>query len=541
MAVRTFKMVALCASILLATQGCGSSESDEDTVATVNSPPVLSVALSDNSVDEGAVIVIPFNVIDAEDSFSEISMSLDVSNTKGDVTIDKSAKVIRYQAPWLTDPSIKVISDGFSVIAKDSKGSRVEVPVPIVVNDINDPVKVVAIPPSQAFGFAETQTDSYYEMYIYEGEKNVTFKYNITENDADSISTPDISVKSPLYLNNITPEAAEGGSGFSLKMDIPEINTPSANTEISFSVSDGDTNVQVQALITIINKVKLEWVSVANQVSESKGAVFVFKTSESESYNVSYSVDVTYPDGSPIDFDFPYTLKDKTVTFSPSEGFQGNKNLVVHVTAQNTIDGVPQADFIEKTVLSQTIVAVDDRDDGFFLGMDEFDANKSLFNSYAERKDDVRVASAISKLWMLNGKMTNKERSGFLINANSVMAQEIAVLDDSLSSIEEMLANGDSGQDVVSAMSHFNTDIRKLGKQVRDLLVITELAVKSNGTTVSFKAPSDPSAATTVNDFLTHYVGNSKYGYYNGSKEWLFNPAYKYMQAVNIFDEYCLI
>ena len=37
----------------------------------------------------GAVLVIPFNVIDAEDSFESISMSLDVSSTKGDVTIDK--------------------------------------------------------------------------------------------------------------------------------------------------------------------------------------------------------------------------------------------------------------------------------------------------------------------------------------------------------------------------------------------------------------------------------------------------------------------
>lgn len=533
---RKFKMATLCASIMLITQGCGSSEDDE-VVSTTNSAPVITVSSSDNVVDEGAELEIPFNVIDAEDLYSALLFSLDVSSTEGSVSIDKDEKVVRYQAPWLTSDSS--LNDGFSLIVRDTQGSKSEVVVSVVVNDLDEPVEVVALPPTQAFGYESTQTDTYLEMYVYEGETDVVFKYNITETDADEVEVSDIEVESPLYNNFITQEAT--ADGMTLTLDIPEITTASSDTEISFTVSDGDSSgsIAVKALLTIINKVELAWTSAPSKVLESTGAAFVFETSEDDSYQATYSAEVTYANGDPLDFDLPYSLSDQTVTFDVSDGFQGDKNLLLTVTVQNTISGVPQDDFIESTVLSQTFTAVDDRDDGFTESSATFDTNKSLFTSYSSREDDVRVASALSKLWMLKSKMTNSERSELLSNASALMDEEITALDASIETIEALLAEGESDSTVTTAMSEFDADLHQLGKSVRDLLVSTEVAIKDTGATVTFKAPSDLSDSQTINTYLSHYVGNTKYGYYDGTETWVFSPSYKYLDVVNVFDDYC--
>ena len=120
MDAKLFKVSAVCAALVLA--GCSKEETAVDTTDTT--APAITVSNTSTSLNEGARIEIPFNVLDQGTEYSNLSITLDSSGTTGDVTLDKANKVIVYQAPWLT--SEKSLSDGFSISARDQAGNKSE-------------------------------------------------------------------------------------------------------------------------------------------------------------------------------------------------------------------------------------------------------------------------------------------------------------------------------------------------------------------------------------------------------------------------------
>lgn len=537
MDAKLFKVSAVCAALVLA--GCSKEETAVDTTDTT--APAITVSNTSPSLNEGARIEIPFNVLDQGTEYSNLSITLDSSGTTGDVTLDKANKVIVYQAPWLT--SEKSLSDGFSISARDHAGNKSEeVSVSITVQDIDSGVEAEIVAPSQAFGYENTQTPTALNMWIYEGESQVRFKYNLSEDDADELEV-DFNVVEPFFKNNFTAEMGESGESFTLVSDIPRIDEPYADTLLQVVIQDNDTTVQLDANIVIINKVSMAWAASEDTfISETNGAMFSFTHSEESDYDAEVAVDVTYADGSPLDFPLSYSLEGNNVVFEPSDGFQGDRNVKLTVSMTNTIPGNGGETFVERVELTRNLVVSDDRDDAFISKEAEFQEYVAHYEDLKEREEDVRVAKVLAQYWMLNDYITFVEKNALVSDVENLLAEEVTELETQITAINSKLNSGDSGEELSGEIDDFVGSVKGMGSSVREKLYEQFSVIKEKTDVTDHQVPSIASTATFVNDKLTQYAGNSTYGYFDKSAgdRWVFSEKYAYLKSVDVLDEYCM-
>jgi len=532
-----FKVSAICAALFIA--GCGKQESTVDTSDTT--PPAITVNNLSPSLNEGGTVEIPFNVIDQITKYENLLVKLDASSSKGSVELDLENKVIVYQAPWLTED--KSLIDGFSIWAIDEAGNKSEeVSISVEVQDIESPVKVEIVAPTQAFGFENTETSTSLNMWMYEGESQVRFKYNLEENDADALSI-DFEVSEPFFKNNFVAEMGEDGSSFTLVSDIPNINAPYADTLLQVIVEDNDDAVQLNANIVIINKVDMSWLASSDtSISESNGATFTFAHSEGDDYDAETSVLVTYPDGSPIDFPLEYSLQGDNIVFEPSDGFQGDRRVKLTVAMSNTIPGNGGEEFKERVEISRSLVVSDDRDDDFISKESEFKEYVEYYEDLKERQEDVRVAKVLTKYWMLNDYVTYMEKNTIISNVEQLFLQEIVDVENKITAINSKLDDGQDAEELTSLINDFVSTVNSMGSSVREELSVNFDTISSNFDVSDHLAPSVFTKSTLVNGRLTQYAGNLNYGYYDQSsgESWVFSKKYAYLKSVDVLDEFCI-
>lgn len=532
-----FKVSAVCAALFLA--GCSEQETAVDTSDTT--PPAMTVSNLSPSLNEGGTIEIPFNVIDQITKYEDLSVKLDAANSKGDVVLDLDKKVIVYSAPWLTED--KSLIDGFSIWATDQAGNKSEeLSISVDVQDIDSAVSVEIVAPTQAFGYKNTETLTSLNMWMYEGQSQVRFKYNIEENDADSLSI-DFEASEPFFKNNFVAEMGEDEGSFTLISDIPVIDEPYADTLLQVIVEDNDDAVQLNANIVIINKVDMNWVASSDtSISESKGATFKFAHSESEDYDAETSVLVTYTDGSPIDFPLEYALQGNNIVFEPSDGFQGDRRVKLTVAMSNTIPGNGGEEFKERVEISRTLVVSDDRDDDFISKEAEFKEYVEHFEDLKDRKEDVRVAKVLAKYWMLNDYVTYMEKNAIISNVEQLFSQEIVDTENKITAINSKIDAGQSAEELTSLINDFVSSVKSIGSSVRKEVSEKFDAIASVSDVSDHLAPSVFTESTLINGRLTQYAGNLNYGYYDKSSgdSWVFSKKYAYLKSVDVLDEFCI-
>lgn len=537
MDAKWFKVSAVCAAVALA--GCSKEETPVDTTDTI--APAITVSNTSPSLNEGARIEIPFNVLDQGTDFSNLSINLEAAGTTGDVSLDKANKVIVYQAPWLT--SAKSLTDGFSISARDQAGNKSEeVSVSVTVQDIDSGVEAEIVAPAQAFGYENTQTPTALNMWVYEGESQVRFKYNLNEDDADELEV-DFNVISPFFKNNFTAEMHDSGESFTLIADIPRIDEPYADTMLQVIVQDNDTTVQLEANIVIINKVEMAWgASQDTFVSETNGGTFSFSHSEESDYDADIAVSVTYPDGSALDFPLNYHLQGNNVVFDPSSGFQGDRNVQLTVSMTNNIPSNGGEVFVERVELTRNLVVKDDRDDAFISKEAEFQEYVAHFEDLKERKEDVRVAKVLAQYWMLNDHITFLDQKGLLADVDSLIAEEITDAETQITAINSKLNSGDSGEELSGEIDDFIGTVKGMGSSVREKLNEQFDTIKSKASVTDHAVPAIATTATLVNERLTQYAGNATYGYFDKSQgdRWVFSEKYAYLKSVDVLDEFCM-
>lgn len=528
----------LAVSIALALTAC----SEEAVPPEENTAPSFTLSGTSVSVNEGATVEVPFTLSDSHSSVEDLTITIDDSTLSGDVSIDKENMVVRYVAPWIREGD--GLTENFNLTAKDPQGASTTVNLAVDVQDINSPVSVKINPPQNAISYQNTQTDSSLS-FVYPESSNIEIVYDLEEEDADYLSV-DFSVsEGVIFKNQVTPKMSDDGTSVSLSFPVPDIANPSEIITVTLSVMDGDETVTAVSNITVANKVSLAWTAQSPMsISEENGGTIQYTSSEGYGYTATYTADVTLPDGSPLDFPLDYTFNSDTgeISFSPSTGFLGDRSVLVTVKATNELAIVGGESYVEETVLTRSLTVKDDRDDGFSVSTDNFYQQVDYLEDVKFRRDEDRVASTLGTYLFLNRYITHAQSVSFSENTSASLNAEYAELDRLASDIANRLDSGESGDEIKSDMSNFESEIFRVGAETRKTMrEEAELLVSQSGKSLPLSLPYGSSFSMDFGGRLTHFVGNDAYGYFadDNQQSWIFKSEFSYLDAVNIENEYC--
>jgi hypothetical protein len=536
-----YHKLILATAVAASLAGCSKEEAP--VTPAENRAPNLTVKDAGSQVEllEGEQVVFTFNAIDAEDDYDALTVQLDDSDAQGSFVLDVSAKTITYTAPVLRDE--KSLNDGASVVVRDSKGLLSErVSLSLRVLDENSPVSLAVTPPTSAYGFADTQRPDYVNVMVDETVGTISFTYDISEQDNDDVEL-DYNVVSDdlVFDNDIVPEMSADNTRLTLTMPIPSIDTPYETFVLTVIATDNDNAVSTSSMVNIINTPALTWRSGnPTVISERDGARFRFNNSESEGYPASYSSSITYADGSELDIELNYRVDSQTgeLVIDPVEGFQGDRDVAVSIFMSNVISRDGEEDYVHVTELSQTLTLKDDRDDDYESQVSTFDTQKTWLSNVKFRKDESRVAAALLTHAHLTGRIESPSKTVLMEAVDQALLDEYASLDARVIEIEAKIAAGKPEGEIKADLASFSTALHAVGKDARRLINEWQHTLSDNPLgTLSIATQ----AKVTVTKRLTAYVGNEAYGYYDDEEKtsWVFAPEYRYLDVVNILDEFC--
>jgi hypothetical protein len=538
MGILKHRKLALVTALSVAISACGSEETQEE--PRVNANPTVSIK-GEALINEGESRSFTLNAIDDVQSYDALKIELITNEAKGSVRLDKAAKRVIYDAAWITD--VKSVQDSFEIKVTDADGGITTVRQEINVIDLNEPVNVLLTPPSQAFGYENTSTDSEMTMWIMEGEEPAVFRYAITENDGDEL-TVDYDISSPFFRNNITPVMSDTGEEMSIALTIPQIiNVPSQTFDLSVTVEDNDAPAAILAHVVIVNQVSLNWLpGDATSLSEATGGEFKFSSSEDGDYPGNYVVELSI-DGEPLDFNLPYRLDASSglIVFGASEGFLGDQPLNVKITLSNEIQSGGDS-YLSSTVLEKTVILEDDRDDDFTVYNNAFEKQITWFQSVKLRRDESRIAQIVTQYWMMNEWVTLKEKKNIIVEIARLLEVEYASIEADIVLINQQLGNTLTPELQV-LLDDFSIAIYDLGNAAKDHLQDQhdQLVASDPERTMGTGPLLRGGEAKEIGETLTQYIGNQGYGYFeDDNTRWVFLPEYAYLDTVNVLDPTCL-
>ena len=158
------------------------------------------------------------------------------------------------------------------------------------------------------------------------------------------------------------------------------------------------------------------------------------------------------------------------------------------------------------------------------------------------RRDEDRVASTLGTYLFLNRYITHAQSVSFSENTSASLNAEYAELDRLASDIANRLDSGESGDEIKSDMSKFESEIFRVGAETRKTMrEEAELLVSQSGKSLPLSLPYGSSFSMDFGGRLTHFVGNDAYGYFadDNQQSWIFKSEFSYLDAVNIENEYC--
>jgi hypothetical protein len=505
-----------------------SACSEEKTPEPPNQAPSITLESQVISIDEGKETSLSFVVADDKDT-SNVTVQA-VSNNKGMVNIDMANMVVLYKAPVLELD--KRLVDNIVLQVKDSEGGVTETTISVEVNDIDSPVKLTIIPPEKAEGFENTQKDDEL-VFAYPEQDELNISFRVDDADNDNIDIEYEVDEGLVFWNQITPTSEDGI--VTLSLPIPSIDSPSASFSIKLSATDNDTTTQAQAYVTVINNPVLTWdgLKSSKSLSEKDGGLLVWKSSEKSNYPATYDIKATYADGKPLDFEFNYTADTSggTIQVAPSGYIQGDKTILFTITMSNAITLASGETYLKETVLTKTVVLVDDRDDDFADKLSRFYSMVEKFNDAKDRDDDLRVFDA----WLTVAFAQDKVGFSTKKNILKQLRDDLEInKDEVISKIENVTAliDSQSEDDAINvAIDDFFLALENYGSNAR-AHAINQLTWEEGLP----KLPQTSGFANVVNDdYLSSYVGNLLYGSYQDQDKtkWVFKQDYYYMSVVN--------
>lgn len=547
MDTKNWRRLLMVSLISLGLAGCSSEDpapnpDDPNDAGFVNTAPSVTVEFSTLSVEEGSVTRFAFTLTDATDPFEDIELVITNDDLIGVVTIDRANKELVYSAPWLQDKAS--VSTGFTLTARDSNRlESIELNVGILISDISSIASVVVSPSNQAFGFERTQTDTTISPFIFESAGFIDLTYRISDEDSDDIDFTYEVDGNGIFYNDIQ-RIDDAGDVVRLRVPINNINVPSSDIVLRATINDGDGQVEALSTITIVNEVTPTFLSTSDAViSEESGGEISWSTNESNNYPLNTKVDVTYQDGSEIDFDLPYSVDINAgkIVFGKSAGFINDKSLRLTLTFSNELRNAGDDIFIASSQANFNFTVSDDRDDVFFDEKESFFSNITKFNEVLVREDEKRVLSSVSSFLLLNDKITLKEKraieaqraAAFSVNATSIENLENEVQ----KAIEE-----DRPFDIQKDLfSQYEAQIKLFGEKERELIHDFFDEIKLENPDIVLENIILGGALRDVNSSLTHYVGNLTYGNFDDENQslWVFKSTFKYLDVVNITDAFC--
>lgn len=534
------KSALLTAMTAVFITGCSNEESPSEPV--VNEAPSITLSSQSLSVDEGDVVELDFNVVDDTTSYENMTISVS-GESEDDVSVDKENKKIFFTARWLSER--KVASTSFNITASDSSGMKNDIDVSVNINDIDEVVSTKVTPPSQGFGYENTQTDSDINIWIFEGQDNVVFSYEVTENDGDALSSGfALSNNEVVFENDVEMSFGESGS-IDVSFNIPEINTPSENFILQTSVEDNDGVALANANITVVNEVNVSWNQESTrEISEENGGLLIFDINENEDYSAEMSVYLTDENGEELGFELPYEFNpsERSIRFNRSPGFLGDRNVVVNLSVSNEIGNGAGEFYKAETVSTLSIIAKDDRDDGFFSYLSNFNGAVELFNTLKDRDDELRVASSIGTYLLLKDYVQLSDYSALKANVSGLVDVEIEELSLSISEINAKIDAGESADEIIPMIDRFASDLEMFGstarEQIRDF---HQNVIDSKGEGEFLPVINVGGGLKQAGSTYSHYVGNDSYGYFVDETEsdWEWLPGYNYLAVANVIDVFC--
>lgn len=535
----------LCVLVTVALFGCGSQE---EAPTETNTEPTIQLEKTSVSLEEGAVLEVPFAALDKETSYESLQIAVDATGqpeNSGIFEVNKAEKKFIYKAPWLTN-SVKSIDTGAQLVVTDSAGNKKSARLSVKVLDKTDVVKLRVTPPAQSFGFEKTQTENRLNLFVMESQPNVVVQYSTTENDADDL-TIDYSVTQNKYVfkNDITPSSKD--KGFDLSLNLPNIDEPSVQFTLNASAKDNDGISENIVSITVINDVKLQWAAGNSEfISEKDGAQLKFVSSEKNTYPSTVTVSITDLNGKPLQDDVPYTLNKstQTITFGTQPPIVGDVTRLVTLTVSNEIKNAVGEVYVAKSTLSAPFLFKDDRDNSFEEQLNVFNKQVSWLENMGVRADESRLGAVVAKHLFLKNLIDDVQANEIHNRSEELFEANIVQLKDLVRITRDVIASG-SPQEKKDAMDKFSAEFKNIGKPVRELLgsKINELIESQGAARVQLKPVFGSAVFTEINSgaMLSHYVGNYEYGQYLDpqKKDWGYFPGYEYLDVVDITNSYC--
>ena len=519
----------IAASIATLIVGC-SSESEP---APENQRPTITLPEgSTYDVSEGGAVTVEFDVQD-EGAVSVAALT-NSGEIKGNVSIGSGA--LTYTAPWIDDGND--IVETISLVATDSEGLKSSVTITFNVSDGTSSALVVISPPSEAFGFENTREDTVVNFWIYENQPGVVLSYEISDEDADSITLDyDVDSDNYLYRNQITPSLNSDNTKAELSFDLPATNKPYENATVELSVDDGDDVRRVYANMTVINQPDLKWNNPGSTISESTGASIPFVMNESIDQGGDYQVSVTYPDGSELDFDLPYSFSesDNRIDFFASDGFLGDRSVTVTLTYTMLIPNAAGEIHEHVTQLSRDMLVKDDRDDDFLSLNSRIQNARVAFEQLSNRNDDGMVLTALNDRLQFKGIINGNQRARLSEIINSAQSENRNMVSTAFDEIEDAVNDDVDNEALTLLVENAEHLVGNFGSLTREKYIEAFNEMETTGA-VSLRLP-DSSAPADISAFwVSHYYGNSRYGAFESESfdSFQFYPRYAYMNVTHL-------
>lgn len=530
--------------VFLALAGCSTEETADDVSTGENSAPELVLNSATASINEGESATFSFNVLDDNTSYENLTIKLLTESSKGAFTLDKASKTVSYRAPMMTEDK-SPIADAAVIQVTDASGAKAEKTVVVNVADINSVVALTLIPPTNSFGYENTQTDKLLNLFMYESDDAVV-RIAIEEDSKDFDSLDfDIPKIDGIFLNQITEIVNDDMDEARLSFKLPTLTQPSQRISFDYKVSDNDGNDSVTVNITVLNRPTLTWTSTGTSATftESAGGTLGFGFSEVQGYPGDYSVALSDENGEPLDFSLPVSINEanKQITLGAAGRILGDKNVKVTLSHTYTVSNEVGEPFDVVAQTERTITIKDDRDDDFNTKVESFNqASAQLANILNRNEEDV-IFRSLSTILMLDNRVTKSAITAGETAVQSALTQQKSRYTALENEIKQLISEKKT-QEADAKITVYLSEVESVGSEPRQAISdwVNDNVAAADAGDVTLTLTWAPSSLIKTGDDWSHYVGNTQYGFFNtAGSEWQYKDVYAHLAAVDTDTNIC--
>lgn len=523
-----------------------STEEPESGQSTENKAPAIFVQ-SQNSTDEGKTIEIGFNVNDDRTPYADLNIQLVAEGLQGNASLNQATKKIIYNAPFLSGSS-KQLTESFTLRATDKEGLRTEQRVIVTVTDINSPVEVKSEVPSGAFGYQNTISDKTINAFLFNDSPMTHVDFLLFEDPDDSdLLSIDFTVNG-LFKNQVNLSSSDGGDLIRLSFETPNLTSPSMQLKFTLTAEDNDGKDAASVNLTLVKRHALGFDNTKSSpyLSEKAGGEIYFMFSEPLTYPGDFSVSITDEKGAPLAFTLPFAIdKDlRKITFSPSSGILGDRNIFVNLSHTVTVQNAAGERYDNVTTLQKQILIKDDRDDDFLSLIDSFKSHAAQASEIIRAREELLIARSLSNQLLLNNAVRFSRVDELLESVAKELTEQAYFLDEKERQINSLIGSGKVSEANFEILQYIS-QVENLGKPARQVMLDWYNEHVQQDLLLGVKKPSlswSSRGLEKSNRDWSHYIGNLDYGFHDVARSgvWQFKNEYSYLSVLKENRTFCI-